>query len=124
MTKTKRATLLKMPKRRALAFALESRVLFLRRQRVILDADLANLYGVPIKRLNEQVKRNLERFPEDFMFPLTLEEGKSVQLLRSQNATLPSRPHLRYAPHVFTEHGALMLANVLKSTLAARVSIQ
>jgi len=121
MTKTKRATLLKMPKRRALAFALESRVLFLRRQRVILDADLAELYGVPAKRLNEQVKRNLERFPSDFMFQLTRKEHDA---LRSQFATSNNgRGGRRYLPYAFTEHGAIMAATVLNSERAVQMSV-
>ena len=90
----------------------------------MLDRDLAELYAVPIKRLNEQVKRNLDRFPDDFMFQLTAEEGRTVRILRSQNATLESGRHFRYMPHVFTEHGAVMLANVLKSPVAVRASIQ
>ena len=90
----------------------------------MLDRDLAELYGVPLKRLNEQVKRNRNRFPDDFMFQLTLEEGKAVLALRSQFATLKRGEHLKYAPPVFTEHGAVMLANVLKSPVAVRASIQ
>ncbi len=74
--------------------------------------------------LNEQVKRNLERFPEDFMFCLTAEEGRTVQDVRSQIATLGERQHFRHLPYVFTEHGAVMLANVLKSSGAVHASIQ
>ena len=83
----------------------------------MLDRDLAELYGVELKRLNEQVKRNADRFPEDFMFQLTLDEGKAVLSLRSQIATLKSGrgEHVKYAPRVFTEHGAVMLAKVLSS---------
>jgi hypothetical protein len=103
---------------------LESRILVLRGRRVMLDRDLAALYGVPLKRLNEQVKRNWERFPEDFMFRLTLEEGKSVLASRSQIATLKQGGNVKYAPSVFTEHGAVMLANVLRSSTAIRASIQ
>ena len=77
-----------MPKRRATpAFIVESRILILRHQRVILDIDIAELYGVPVKRLNEQVKRNEERFPSDFMFQLTIKEHAA---LRSQIATSKS----------------------------------
>jgi hypothetical protein len=90
----------------------------------MLDRDLADLYGVPLKRLNEQVRRNIDRFPEDFTFRLTLEEGKAVLALRSQNATLKRGQHLKYAPSIFTEHGAVMLANVLNSAVAVRASIQ
>jgi hypothetical protein len=103
---------------------IERRIFALRGHKVLLDQDLAKLYGVQLKRLNEQVKRNLDRFPQDFMFQLTLEEGKAVRTVRSQNATLRSAQHLRYPPYVFTEHGAMMLANVLKSPLAVRASIQ
>ncbi|MGB9361991.1 MAG: ORF6N domain-containing protein [Candidatus Sulfotelmatobacter sp.] len=85
-----------MPKRRLLSFPVESRILFLRSQRVILDADIAKLYGVPVKRLNEQVKRNQERFPSDFMFQVT---GKEHSALRSQIATSKNgRGGRRYLP--------------------------
>lgn len=103
---------------------IERQILVMRGHRVMLDRDLAELYGVPLKRLNEQVKRNRERFPDDFMFRLTLEEGKAARGVRSQIATLQGSSHLRYPPHVFTEHGAVMLANVLKSPVAVRASIQ
>src|SRR5713226_6250821 len=103
---------------------IEGKIFVLRGHRVMLDRDLAGLYGVPLKRLNEQVKRNQDRFPDDFMFQLTLEEGKAVLALRSQFATLKRGEHLKYAPRVFTEHGAVMLANVLKSPVAVRASIQ
>jgi hypothetical protein len=88
---------------------IESRIFVLRGHRVMLDRHLAELYGVALKRLNEQVKRNRERFPDDFMFQLTLEEGKAVRLSRSQIATLKRGQNIKYAPHVFTEHGAVML---------------
>lgn len=90
----------------------------------MLDRDLAQLYGVALKRLNEQVKRNRERFPDDFVFQLTLEEGKAVVLSRSHSATLKRGQNIKFRPYVFTEHGALMLANVLRSPLAIRASIQ
>ncbi len=70
------------------------------------------------------MKRNLERFPDDFMFQLTLEEGKAVMLSRSQIATLKRGQNIKYAPHVFREHGAVMLVNVLRSRVAIRASIQ
>jgi hypothetical protein len=104
--------------------AIESKIFVLRGHRVMLDRDLAELYGVETRALNQAVKRNTERFPEDFMFQLKLEEGKAVMALRSQNVTLRRGQHLKYAPRVFTEHGAVMLANVLKSDLAVRASIQ
>lgn len=103
---------------------IEHKIFVFRRRRVMLDRDLAQLFGVELKRLNEQVKRNRERFPEDFMFQLTLDEGKEVLGLRSQIATLKQGQHLKFAPHVFSEHGAVMLANVLKSKIAVRASIQ
>jgi hypothetical protein len=97
----------------------------IRGQRVILDADLAGLYGVPTFRFNEAVKRNLARFPEDFMFRLTKEEWEELQALRSQNAILkPGRgQHRKYPPYAFTEHGALMAANILHSSRAVAMSV-
>ena len=98
-------------------------ILVLRGQRVLLDAELAALYGVTTKRLNEQVRRNLERFPEDFMFQLTLDEAAG---LRSQIATSKSvagRGGRRYLPYVFTEHGAIQAANVLTSARAVEMSV-
>ena len=94
---------------------IESRILVLRGHRVMLDRHLAELYGVALKRLNQQVKRNRERFPDDFIFQLTLQEGKAVMLSRSQIATLKRGQNIKYRPYVFTEHGAVMLANVLRS---------
>src|SRR5207245_11124146 len=90
--------------------------------KVMLDSDLAELYGVRTKRLNEQVKRNIDRFPADFMFRLNQEESDR---LRSQFATSKrGRGGRRYQPYVFTEHGALMLASVLNSEKAIQASIQ
>jgi hypothetical protein len=90
----------------------------------MLDADLASLYGVTTKRLNEQVKRNLDRFPTDFMFRLTFEEAQHFGGSRSQSATLKSGHNIKYAPYVFTEHGAVMLASVLNSAIAVEASIR
>jgi hypothetical protein len=104
--------------------AIERRIFLLRGHRVMLDRDLAELYGVELKRLNEQVKRNRDRFPDDFMFRLTLEEGKAVILSRSRNATLKRGRNIKYQPYAFTEHGAVMLANVLRSPVAVRAGIQ
>ena len=101
-----------------------NRILVLRERRVMLDRDLATLYGVPVKRLNEQVKRNSERFPDDFLFQLTLEEGRAVLDSRSQIATLKRGGNIKYRPYAFTEHGAVMAANVLRSKVAVRASIQ
>jgi len=94
----------------------------IRNLKVMLDSDLAELYGVETKRLNEQVRRNLERFPDDFMFQLTETEWDS---LRSQFATSKNRRGGRtYLPNVFTEHGVLMLSSVLSSQQAIQVNIQ
>ena len=89
----------------------------------MLDADLAELYGVSVKRLNEQVRRNIKRFPVDFMFQLTREEHDS---LRSQIATLKGRrgEHRKYLPYVFTEQGVAMLSGILNSERAIRVNIE
>lgn len=100
---------------------MESRVLILRHRKVILDVDLAELYGVPVKRLNEQVKRNQERFPSDFMFQLTQREHA---VLRSQIATSNrARGGRRYTPYAFSEHGAIMAATVLNSERAIQMSV-
>ncbi|TKB63988.1 MAG: ORF6N domain-containing protein, partial [Nitrospira sp.] len=95
----------------------EQDILLIRGHRVMLDTDLAKLYGVPTKRLNEQVQRNKKRFPSDFMFQLTPEE---VERLRSQIATLkPGRgQHRKYQPYAFTEQGVAMLSSVLHSERA------
>lgn len=110
-----------MPKTNAIVPVerIESRILLIRSHRVMLDSDLAELYGVTTKRLNEQVKRNKERFPADFMFQLTSEETKS---LRSQIAT-SKRGGRRYRPYAFTEHGAIMAASVLNTHRAIEVSV-
>ena len=93
-----------------------------RGKRIILDSDLAELYGVPTKRLNQQVRRNPERFPPDFAFLLTSEEWESLRL---QIATLKigRGTHRKFLPYAFTEHGALMAAGVLNSSRAIEVSI-
>jgi hypothetical protein len=107
----------------------------IRGQRVMLDSDLARVYGVTTKRLNEQFRRNRDRFPEDFAFRLTAEEA---QTLRSQNATGSAGPRSnrsqiatgsqkhrdpRYRPYAFTEHGALQAANILNSERAVQMSV-
>ena len=111
-----------MTKRRgAPIFSVESRILFLRRQRVILDSDLAELYGVPVRQLNQQIKRNQGRFPADFVFQLTAKEEK---VLRSQIVISKiKRGGRRYLPHAFTEHGAIMAATVLNSERAVQMSV-
>ena len=104
-----------------LAKRVGSKILVLRNQKVILDTDLAELYGVPVKHLNQQVKRNRDRFPADFLFTLTKAEHKS---LRSQIVTSnPGRGGRRYLPHAFTEHGAIMAATVLNSKRAIEMSV-
>lgn len=117
--------------------AIESRIFTIRGQKVMLDRDLAELYEIQVKALNQAVKRNIERFPEDFMFQLTDEEWRT---LRSQIVILKNEEELnlrsqivtsslehggrRYLPYAFTEHGVLMLSNVLNSARAVSVSIQ
>ena len=101
----------------------------IRGERVILDSDLARIYEVTTKRLNEQVKRNSERFPEDFAFRLTKQETMNLmshfqtKRSRSQIATLKRGENIKYLPHVFTEHGAIMAANVLSSKQAVEMSV-
>ncbi len=101
---------------------IESRIHLLRGQRVMLDSDLAELYGVPVKRINEQVARNANRFPSDFAYQLTLEEFAN---LKSQIATSSSgHGGRRKLPWVFTEHGVAMLSSVLNSPTAVEVNIE
>jgi hypothetical protein len=97
-----------------------SKIYLIRNQKVMLDDDLAELYQVETRRLNEQVKRNIDRFPEDFMFQLTEAEWEN---LKSQNAT-SSWGGRRKIPYAFTEHGVLMLSSVLNSDRAIQVNIQ
>ncbi len=99
----------------------EGKILTVRGQRVMLDSDLAKLYGVSTKRFNEAVKRNRHRFPDDFAYPLTREE---FTILMSQNATSSSgHGGRRKVPWVFTEHGAVMAANILNSPKAVKMSV-
>jgi hypothetical protein len=100
----------------------EQAILLVRGHRVLLDSALASLYGVTVKRLNEQVKRNSCRFPQDFLFQLTGDEWDSI---RSQSATLKGGrgQHRKFLPFAFTEHGALMAASVLSSPRAVEMSI-
>lgn len=102
---------------------IESRIFVLRGHRVMLDRDLAELFGVETRVVNQAAKRNEDRFPPDFMFRLTGEEVEALGL-RSQFVILKRGRHLKYLPHAFTEHGTVMLANVLKSPVAIRASIQ
>jgi len=100
---------------------ISEKIHLVRGQKVMLDRDLAELYGVPAKRLNEQVKRNLERFPTDFMFRLNFKEFSN---LRSQIATSKSHGGARYLPLAFTQNGVAMLSSVLNSKRAIQVNIQ
>ena len=105
---------------------IEGKIFMIRGHKMMLDKDLAELYGVPTKRLNEQVKRNIKRFPWDFMFQLTKKESLMFQIeassLRSQFAT-SKRGGRRYLPYVFTEQGVAMLSSVLNSKRAIQVNI-
>ena len=99
---------------------IESRILFIRNKKVMLDNDLAELYGVKVKALNQAIRRNSERFPSDFMFQLTRQE-----FLRSQFVTAKlGWNKKRYLPYVFTEHGVAMLSSVLNSERAIHVNIE
>jgi len=100
---------------------IEEKIFMIRGQKVMFDFDLAALYDVPTKRLNEQVKRNKKRFPKDFMFLLTWDE---IIGLRSQFATLNLKDHLKYRPYAFTEQGVAMLSSVLNSDRAIQVNIE
>jgi phage regulator Rha-like protein len=99
---------------------IEKTILLIRGQKVIIDADLAELYGVETKRLKRAVRRNINRFPKDFMFQLTKEE---YRLLRSQFGTLKRGAHSKYPPMAFTEQGVAMLSSVLNSDRAIEVNI-
>ncbi len=116
---------------------IESLIRIIRGQQVMLDSDLAMLYGVETKRLNEQVKRNLNRFPEDFMFQLTQDEAVRLrsQIVTLNNVRLPSRSqiatlntqrgqNIKYLPYAFTRNGIAMLSSVLRSDTAVEVNIR
>ncbi len=125
-----------MAKQSQAIIQIENLVYFIRGEKVMLDSDLANIYRVETKRLNEQVRRNIERFPKDFMFQLTEREWASLRSqiaalkndnpLRSQIATLENNrgKHRKYMPYVFTEHGAVMLASIINSPQAIAASVQ
>jgi hypothetical protein len=101
---------------------IEQRIFQIRGQAVMLAQDLAELYEVPVKQLNQAVRRNAQRFPDDFMFQLSWEEAR---ILRSQFVTLGGeQPHFRYRPNAFTEQGVAMLSAVLQSSRAVAVSIE
>ena len=97
------------------------KIYLVRGQKVMLDSDLAELYDVETRALNQAVKRNSGRFPDDFMFQLSWEEAQ--EFLRSQNVTLNRGQHLKYRPYVFTEQGVAMLSSILKSERAVEVNI-
>src|SRR5689334_11926870 len=92
---------------------IESKIYLIRGQKVMFDSDLATMYGVSTKALKQAVRRNIERFPEDFMFELTKEEADAAS--RSQIVTLNRGQNVKYLPFAFTEHGVLMLSSVLRS---------
>jgi phage regulator Rha-like protein len=98
-----------------------NKIYVIRDQKVMLDKDLAELYDVETKQLKRQVRRNINRFPESFMFELTKEEN---EILRSQFGTLKRGGHSKYPPFAFTEHGILMLSSVLNSEMAIKMSVQ
>ncbi|HEY4613086.1 MAG TPA: ORF6N domain-containing protein [Bacteroidota bacterium] len=141
-----------MTKKKQPLARIESLILTVRGHKVVLDSDLAKIYGVTTARLNQQVRRNLDRFPEDFFFQIAPTEWDEIQALRSQNATLKDAmrsrsvtgstqddiqalrlqnatlkkgrgKHRKYLPYAFTEHGAIMAANVLKSKTAVQMSV-
>jgi len=109
---------------------IERSILLIRGHKVMLDRDLSYLYGVTTKALNQAVKRHKDRFPEDFMFQLTMEEARiwwteiKGDALRSQIVTLKRGQHIKYRPYAFTEHGILMLSSVLNSERAIKVNIE
>ena len=98
-----------------------SKILLIRNKKVMIDSDLATLYGVETKQLKRQVRRNIERFPEDFMFELTKSE---FEILRSQFGTFKQGEHSKYLPMAFTEQGVAMLSSVLNSPAAIKVNIE
>lgn len=100
---------------------ISDKIYLIRGIKVMLDRDLAELYGTETKKLKQQVNRNINRFPEHFMFELTREENEA---LRSHFVTLKRGEHSKYLPYAFSEHGILMLANVIKSDLAIAMSIK
>lgn len=100
---------------------ISNKIYFIRDKKVMIDSDLAKLYGVETKQLKRQVRRNIERFPEDFMFELTSIE---YDILRSQIGTLKRGQHTKYLPLAFTEQGVAMLSSVINSETAIKVNIQ
>ncbi|MBU3965701.1 ORF6N domain-containing protein [Patescibacteria group bacterium] len=105
---------------------IEHKIFFIRGKKVMFDKDLAELYGVETRTLNQAVRRNIKRFPSDFMFQLDKKELEiwQSQFLRSQFVTLKRGQHIKYSPYVFTEQGVAMLSSVLNSGRAIQVNIQ
>jgi len=114
-----------MKRKRAadLSTPIETVIRTLRGERVILDTDLARIYGVETRVLNQAVKRNFKKFPADFMFRLTRSDAASLVRSRSQPVTLKRGQNIKYIPYAFTEHGAIMAANVLNSQRAVQMSV-
>jgi hypothetical protein len=108
---------------RSQVVAVERLILAVRRQRVILSPDLAEIYGVESRALNQAVKRNADRFPSDFAFRLTRDEAMEAQRLRSHSVILKRGQHIKYLPLAFAEHGAIMAATVLNSPRAVHMSL-
>jgi hypothetical protein len=102
---------------------LASMICFVRGEKVLLDAALAALYGVPARALNQAVKRNMERFPDDFMFQLSQKEADGLRRSRSQTVILKRGQNIKYLPYAFTEQGVAMLSSVLRSPRAVEVNI-
>lgn len=102
---------------------LETLILEMRGQKVMLDSDLARIYGVETRVLKQAARRNRRKFPPDFMFELTPEESRELQRLRSQIVILKQGQHLKYPPYAFTEHGAIMAATVLNSPRAVQMTV-
>lgn len=115
-----------MPKTKTLArnISVESKIHEFRGHKVIIDADLAEMYGVETKVLNQAVLRNAQRFPKSFMFKLNKSEAEQWQRSRSQFVTLKRGQNIKYLPNAFTEHGVLMAANILRSKKAIDISVQ
>ena len=101
---------------------IENKIFVIREQKIMLDLDLAEMYDVATKVLKQAVRRNIDRFPEDFMFELSTDEVESLS--RSQFVTLKRGQNIKYRPFAFTEHGVLMLSSVLRSDRAVQVNIQ
>ncbi len=102
--------------------AIESKIYLIRGQKVMMDSDLAEMYGVETKALKQAVKRNMDKFPEDFMFELTAKEAEDFS--RSHFVTMKRGQNIKYLPFAFTEHGVLMLSSVLRSKQANEVNIR